>query len=424
MHSRMDVQRFRADGLQLLSTNRASRLLPGLVLLLADALGAATIPAGATLELRLKDRVSSELPAGSPISAVLMAPVYLNGQCVISSGVSMEGVTADVKPVDKNDPTVAATLRLQFTRIRDAAGVSSDLAATLVGIDNAREKISDNGLVTGVIASDTYEAQLQKGLEKLNEKYSGFGGILLKAKEALLKPADAAIDFQPGVELALKLTRDLAWTGAAQAPNIRGIEPLAQLTAMVNRQPSRTAAQKPPDPSDLTNIMLLGSANQLQAAFESAGWSGAADLSPDSKWETARAIIENRGYNEAPVSVLMLDGQPPDRVFQKSNNTFASRHHIRIWKRPETFAGKEVWVAAATHDIAITFSQTSKNFTHQIDENIDAERTKVVNDLIFTGMVKGTALVDRPGVGQNLSNATGDQLKTDRRMAVLDLVTP
>ena len=61
-------------------------------------------------------------------------------------------------------------------------------------------------------------------------------------------------------------------------------------------------------------------------------------------------IAEDRGYNEAPVSILMLDGKPPDMVFEKLNNTFAQRHHLRVWRRPPSFSGKPVWAVAATHD--------------------------------------------------------------------------
>src|SRR5207253_5703095 len=115
----------------------------------------------------------------------------------------------------------------------------------------------------------------------------------------------------------------------------------------------------------------------------------AAALNSQSKLETVRAVAEMRGYNEAPVSILLLDGRPPDLVFQKQHNTFAARHHLRIWRRPDTFQGKPVWVCAATHDTAIDFSPENRTFTHKIDPEIDKERAKVVNDLLFTRLAKG-----------------------------------
>ena len=96
------------------------------------------------------------------------------------------------------------------------------------------------------------------------------------------------------------------------------------------------------------------------------------------------------------------------------------RHHIRIWQQGQQFDGKPVWVAAATHDISITFSQESKSFTHGIDPNIDLERSKVVNDMLFTGKVHGVSLVDRTNLPPNPSNATGDRLVTDGKMAAVE----
>src|SRR5271170_4115903 len=130
-------------------------------------------------------------------------------------------------------------------------------------------------------------------------------------------------------------------------------------------------------------------------------------------------MAEMRGYQEAPVSVLLLDGRAPDLVFEKINDTFNARHHVRIWQRPGVFAGKQVWVCSATHDTGISFSEENHTFIHKIDPQIDLERAKVVNDLLLTGMVRGLSLVERPDLPQDMFNATGDPLKSDGSMAVL-----
>jgi hypothetical protein len=169
-------------------------------------------------------------------------------------------------------------------------------------------------------------------------------------------------------------------------------------------------AQKPSKPSDITNIMLIGTPEQVQQAFAAAGWTNAAALSTQAKFETFKAIAEQRGYKEAPVSILMLQDKPPDLVFEKLNNTFAQRHHLRVWRRPDAFGGQPVWVIAATHDTGIDFSQENRTFI-----------PKVVNDLIFGGHVRSVALVERPNVPQHGQNATGDSLETDAKMAVLVL---
>jgi hypothetical protein len=200
---------------------------------------------------------------------------------------------------------------------------------------------------------------------------------------------------------------------------VRAIEPEEELYRAANRQPFRTMADRPARPSDVTNLMFLGTRQDIEEAFEKAGWSSAEQLNQKSKLETFRAIVEQRGYKDAPVSTLLLEGAPPDLVFQKQNNTFAARHHLRIWRRPGLFHGQEIWVCSATHDIAIEFSEQNRTFIHKIDSNIDRERAKVVNDLLFTGLVRGLALVDRPNIPSNLFNATGDALDTDGKLAVI-----
>ena len=188
----------------------------------------------------------------------------------------------------------------------------------------------------------------------------------------------------------------------------------------MSQQPYRTVALKPPNPSDMTNLMFIGTREQVEQAFKNAGWFASDPLGRASTYRTAQAIIENRGYDEAPMSILTLDGKPPDMTYEKQNNTFASRHHIRLWQMPQTFAGKPVFVAAATHDIKIYYSNTSRSITHGIDPNIDNERTKVVNDVLFTGTVQGLSLVDRQHIPADISNATGDHLKTDNKIAVIE----
>ena len=263
---------------------------------------------------------------------------------------------------------------------------------------------------------------LDAGINKLAQRASGFADLLGAVKNAVLKPAESDITYEAGVEMSLKLTAPVTVQEPAGPGPAARLEPFpddAALFRMAAGQPFQTMAQRPSKPSDITNVMLIGTQEQMQKAFAAAGWSNAAALDTRAKLETFRAIAEDRGYKEAPVSVLLLEGNPPDLVFEKLNNTFEQRHHLRVWRRPVTWLGKPVWVIAATHDTGINFSEQNRTFIHKIDSAIDRERAKVVNDLLFTEMVQSVALVERPGVPQHSQNATGDSLETDGKMAVL-----
>lgn len=383
---------------------------------------AVTVPEGAVIDIRLTSAVSSQQPSGQSFTAVVTAPVLVDGAPVIAPGAKLTGKTASVKAAGK--PDEAATMKLEFSKIAQGNGSGENISAQLQSIDNAREAVGTDGMITGITASQTWHGRLDQGIGKMATNHPELAGLLGSVRDAVVKQVDPAITYPSGVDMQIKLTKALNYTPSKTPFKIDSIEPAGELANLVSVQPNRTAALKPPSPSDLVNLMFIGTEQQLTAAFKAAGWSTAAALDGSSKMETARAIIDNQGYKEAPVSVLTLDGRPPDLVFEKQTNTFAMRHHIRIWKRPQTFAGAPIWLGAATHDTGIDFSPESRSFTHKIDSHIDAERAKVMNDLISAHCVKAIALADRKNLPPDPSNATGDKLITDGKIAVLQLKSP
>lgn len=394
-----------------------------LLLVVTGFAAAARIPTGASIQIRLTTEINtSQAKVGDAFEALVIAPIIQDGRVLMAPGAKLTGhvkeVTAAVNPPEVNSKD-KAELTLAFDEVQDASGKKAKLAAKVTGVDNARESVDGNGRIQGIAASDTGSGKLDQGINKVSEKYPSFGDLLGAVKQAVLKEPDANIDYKPGVEMTIALTQPLDWTGDVKMPDVASIEPSDQLARLVNAEPFRTATQKDQRPSDITNLMFLASREQIEDAFKQAGWSPAAKLNDKSKLETFRAMAEMRGYQEAPVSVLLLDGRAPDLVFEKLNDTFAARHHLRIWQRPGRFNGKEIWVCSATHDTGISFSEENRTFIHTIDSEIDRERAKVVDDLLLTGLVRGLALVERPGLPRDMSNATGDALKTDGAMAVL-----
>jgi hypothetical protein len=378
-------------------------------------------PAGTEIQLRLKTKVATNSSrAKDAVEALVIAPVMVNGALAIPAGSIARGVVQEVKP-SKTDER--ALLNLSFNEL-ELGGKKIKVSTQVSEVDNAREQIDDKGQILGILSSETISGGLDQGIGKVAQKYSSLADILNVAKGAVLKPVETDIVYEPGVELTVKLTQPVDVSETPSPGPAANLEPVSNpdaLAEMVNRQPYQTRAQNPPKPSDMTNLMFIGSQEQVRAAFAAAGWSEAAALSGQSKLETFRAIAELRGYKEAPVSILLLDEQPPDLVLEKQNNTFAKRHHLRIWRRPVTFEGKPVWVCAATHDTGIALSEKDHTFIHKIDPQIDRERAKVVNDLILSGKVRSQALAERPNVPRESQNATGDKLITDGKMAVLIL---
>ena len=134
-----------------------------------------------------------------------------------------------------------------------------------------------------------------------------------------------------------------------------------------------------------------------------------------------RSVIENQGYQEAPMSTLLLNGEAPSHTYAKTLDTFFSRHHLRVFDQPYTFEGEAVWTLSSTQDTGIGIATNTKSFIHLINENIDEERDKVVHDLVLTGCVDAVQYLQRPWVPLDARNATGDALVTDGRIAAIRL---
>jgi hypothetical protein len=191
--------------------------------------------------------------------------------------------------------------------------------------------------------------------------------------------------------------------------------------------PFRTTTQLGDHPSDLTSIVFLGNPDALQRAFTAAGWVTADSLTAASTFSTLRSISGTQTYNEAPMSTLLLDKKEPLTTLTKTTNTFNARHHLRIFPTGKTFDGHTVLTASTTQDTGIAFSRKKKTFIHVIDQYIDNERSKVINDLIYTNCIDAVQMVPRPWVPRDAYNSTGDRLRTDGDVAVLrlnDCTTP
>jgi hypothetical protein len=194
-----------------------------------------------------------------------------------------------------------------------------------------------------------------------------------------------------------------------------------ELNGVVASLPERTTSALTSVPSDLINLGLIGSREQLSAAFAAADWAQAHPVSFRSKVIGFKAVAEGMGYRSAPMSAQLLNNTEADISLQKGLNDVSKRHHIRLWKQPGLYQGREVWAAAATRDLDFAYLRPGGRFTHTIEENIDQEREKIVYDLAFTSCVQKVDWIDRPGFPRAARNATGDPIATDGRLALIQM---
>lgn len=393
----------------------------GLICFLVAGASGVELPSGTKIEVRLTKGVSTaDARPGDTVEAVVIRAVFAQDQIALAPGTQVLGKLKEtVKPSQTDDKPAA--LLIQFDSFREPGSTrTAAFASKVAAVDNARESVDAEGRIVGIAASKTPAAKLDEGIGKVAERYPGFGDLLGKARSALLNSVDPNITYPAGVEMTLDLTAPLRVVTPPGPIRIDPVEPAKDLPALVEAQPQRTQQAKTNRPSDFINIIFIGDRQTLEDAFTAAGWFPAETLNKASSLETIRAVIEDRGYKDGPVSTLLLDGEPPNLVYQKQNNTFAKRHHLRIWLRPGKFNDKEIWVCAATHDTSINFSAQDRTFTHKIDPDIDLERAKVVSDLLFTGMVRGLSVVDRPEVSAEAKSGPGAHYETDGKIAIIE----
>ena len=87
-------------------------------------------------------------------------------------------------------------------------------------------------------------------------------------------------------------------------------------------------------PGDPVNLVLIGTLQQIHAAFAISGWSEADRLGVASSWRMIRAFLFNSPYPTAPFSTLYLYGSGQDVGFQKAIDNSPRKRLRRIYIKP------------------------------------------------------------------------------------------
>jgi hypothetical protein len=196
--------------------------------------------------------------------------------------------------------------------------------------------------------------------------------------------------------------------------------------------------------SDPLNVGLIGTRLELIEAMETAGWYIA---DPPTMRNTARQIIStlfSRSYPTAPMSRLYLFGRKQDIAFEIpiEGSGSGSRHHVRFWATTYT-DGKRLttrhinwhhrrthlhdtdttllWVGAASLDVGIAPIRHNMQITHMIDPNTDHERDLIVDQLRRQHTVEKVTTIKLGEPYQLVNRAFRGYLKTDGKMAVVQL---
>ncbi len=368
------------------------------------------VAAPLTVQVRLLTPVSTYYSKpGAEISAEVVSSA---GQ--VPKGATLRGEVVRVKKVGLGLVHESATLLLKFSELDLADGSWYAVESRVVNVDNARERVDRKGAIHGLRATDSLSHRFGTRIAFGMVGHPFFMIPAVALESGLFRFPDPEIDYRVGTELDLRI--ELPNLPREEATAVA--EETAGLQETIDGLPYWSYSKRQRQSMDLVNLAFVGTREQVERAFTAAGWSGARPNSMMGGLRAIRAVVEARPYGEAPMRTLLLDGEEPDMRWQKTLNTFEKRHHLRVWKRAEEWNGRTIWAAAATQDIATTFSMRPFGFTHEIEKDVDRERDKVVGDLVFAGCVDQVVEVRRPEpVRESADYRKG--VNSDSRVAVV-----
>ncbi len=393
-----------------------------------------------TVELRLKTPLTSYRSAasGPNFEAVVIAPGMVGNRVILPPGTLVFGSVVAKRSIGMGVVRERATVDLSFDAYQLPDGRRFPMRGMLRYLENARESVNNNGQIDGILAANTPQGMLgaiwrNPTAELFQKSFIGIAGVsghlsaayamgpigalaLFAIRCTVFQMPEPEIRLPAGTEMKVALT-DLS----ADAP-VFDAPPPAQLSddaadwfqgqPFVVNKPNGKLAE------DIINVGFIGSHDQLLAAFRAAGWVEADARSGHTVGHLWQSYTGQTGYPEAPASRLLYRGAEPDYVFQKSLNSIARRHHVRIWRGGDP--GQDMWIGAATHDIDISFHSKEMAFTHKIDPRIDGERSKIVTDLAFAGCSDSSPAYVSRTAARRVPDA-GKTVLSDGRMAVITL---
>ena len=174
---------------------------------------------------------------------------------------------------------------------------------------------------------------------------------------------------------------------------------------------------------DMVNYALVGSEEQVEAAFKAAGWVLVDKTVGDAVLHGILSTLSHEAYTEMPMSTLYLFGRPQDLSYARGDplKVAAERHHLRVWKTDKTVDGRPLWVGSATHDVGFEKDQRNGKVTHKIDPEIDKERDFLLQSFDAAGAFSSAAYVTPDDPMLKARTATGGSFYSDGRIVVMAL---
>ena len=375
-----------------------------------------TIPPGTSMTFRLLDSVASDDPVGRSLRVMTVTPITVDGALMLAPGAFGRAHVAQADGTHEQ----RHAMRIAFDSL-DARGTLLPVTARVTAVDNARETVDSAGLIVGPPIGRSLHEKRTWALMALGVVHPIAAAAFLGIGQLGRHEADRAIRYPPGTDLVTVLTVPVTMPHGAPPRTLLQVLSPDSLRVLTRRWPIQAEAEHGKIGADLLNIAMLGDSSAVVVAMHAAGWTTAAPLSTRTDFVTLARAFERRGYSQQPVSTLVVNGRPPAMVFERVTNTFAKRHHVRIWRAEGAVRGKAVWLGSASHDVAIAFLADRRHFTHRIDPQLDDARDKLANDLWAATCIVRRSVMSRTLPAGLRVNDGRDTVRTDGALVVLQL---
>jgi hypothetical protein len=343
------------------------------------------------------------------------------------AGDTVSGVVLDAGVEHERGRRHFVALGFDRLALRGVAASTLPLSARVADVPDARESVDTTGRIVGPKRPGIWRSPLEWAaglLGALGTEEPIAGALFFAAFDAERLELHRRIAYEPGVEMTLVLTAPLALPSRPAPP------PLPQVPTSIDRAlvatlvgaPWRVLTVKEHLPADIFTVALVGTEAEVTDAFRAAGWTVPERSKLRGDLETLAAAARARGFDAQPFTTLQLGGRPPTLAFEKVVNSMVKRRHVRLWPWGTAVDGRPLWLVAATRVDGMRYSRARHAITHRIDPDIDAERDKVVDDLLATSAVAARADVARtPPTQRIFVNDGTTPVVTDWQMAVLVL---
>ncbi|MGB8888391.1 MAG: LssY C-terminal domain-containing protein [Candidatus Korobacteraceae bacterium] len=349
-----------------------------------------TIPDGTPVTLRLAENVSSaHARVGERLDFVVVRDVNLDGFTVIPAGTMARGSITGVK--GKRFLGIGGNVALKLDSVELANGDRVNLRARMDVKGRSRTKL----MAAAMVATSL---------------------IFLPATPVFLLTRGHDSTVVKSTEITAQIEGATPVLSAGLAPSQ---ENGSQLAEMMDYLPPRVFNGEGRE-GDMLNLVFVAQQEDLQDAFQRAGWVKTDKWKMAFVWHLLRHGIDD---TRVPMARFYLFGRVQDYSYAlpDPNAIVSRRHHLRIWKTGYTMDGTPIWAGAATHDVSIEIAKRGHLINHRIDPAVDEERDFVGTNLADASSVSRREYLHGMDPVFQAQTDSGEPYHSDSRILLLDI---